>query len=144
MKHIFNLFSTNLLPACLLLITLSCNACSSGEPEVQDNFPFEVSIMPVPDAIAKKETVEIRITIVPSGNYRKTHYYLRYFQFDGEGTLRYEDRPPFQPNDLYMIHAKEFRLYYTSASTVTQSFDIWISDNFGNEQQLNFQFSSND
>ncbi|WP_449397669.1 TraQ conjugal transfer family protein [Chryseobacterium wanjuense] len=32
----------------------------------------------------------------------------------------------FVPNDFYLLTQKEFRLYYTSESTVSQSFDIWI------------------
>ncbi|MCC2600503.1 DUF3872 domain-containing protein [Sphingobacterium sp. FBM7-1] len=47
-------------------------------------------------------------------------------------------------NDLYNLPQTQFRLYYTSQSTVSQSFDIWISDNFGNEKQVSFQFNSRD
>jgi hypothetical protein len=42
------------------------------------------------------------------------------------------------------LQAKQFRLYYTSNSTVSQSFDVWISDNFGNEKQLSFEFNNSD
>lgn len=43
--------------------------------------------------------------------------------------------------DEYPLSKKEFRLYYTSESSVSQSFDIWISDNMGNKQEVNFQFN---
>jgi hypothetical protein len=100
--------------------------------------------MPVPAAIAKGNTVEIRLTIQPAGNYTGTQYFIRYFQFDGQGTLRYYSEPPYQPNDLYRIPTDNFRLYYTSNSAVSQSFEIWISDNFGNEKQLSFEFNNSD
>jgi len=100
--------------------------------------------MPVPKDVANGQTVEIRITIQRTGNYSNTQYFLRYFQFDGQGTLRYYDEPPYLPNDLYSLPTEQFRLYYTSASTVSQSFDVWISDSFGNEKQLSFQFNSSD
>ncbi|MDX3913924.1 MAG: DUF3872 domain-containing protein [Pseudosphingobacterium sp.] len=120
------------------------SSCDKDELEIQQNYPFEVKVMPVPGDVASGQTVEIRITIERSGNFNDANYFIRYFQFDGKGTLRYYSEPPYLPNDLYELPATQFRLYYTSQSTVSQSFDIWISDNFGNEKQLNFQFNSND
>ena len=90
------------------------------------------------------QTVEIRITIQRIGNYSNTQYFLRYFQFDGQGTLQYYDEPPYLPNDLYQLPTEQFRLYYTSTSAISQSFDVWISDSFGNEKQITFQFNSSD
>ena len=129
----------------LLLSMLILNSsCNKDKLDIQTNFPFELSVMPIPKGVAKGKTVEIRMTIKPSGNYQGTEYFIRYFQFDGTGTLRYWHEAPYEPNDLYLLADKEFRLYYTSASTVSQSFDIWVSDNFGNEQQMSFQFNNID
>ncbi|MGQ2985069.1 TraQ conjugal transfer family protein [Flavobacterium sp.] len=131
----------------ILSVTLGCLSCASSQDEeldIQDNFPFEVSVMPVPDEVANGQTVEIRFTIQPTGSYDNTHYFIRYFQFDGQGTLQYFDQAPYLPNDVYDLPELQFRLYYTSASTTSQSFDVWISDNFGNEQQVSFQFNSSD
>ncbi|WP_444660049.1 DUF3872 domain-containing protein [Flavobacterium columnare] len=100
--------------------------------------------MPIPKEVASGQTVEIRITIQRTGNYSNTQYFLRYFQFDGQGTLRYYDELPYLPNDLYSLPKEQFRLYYTSGSTVSQSFEVWISDSFGNEKQLSFEFNSSD
>lgn len=150
MITIFNKFRIGLLPIfALLLIILTASAslvsCSKDdELEIQNDFPFEVKVMPVPKEVSSGKTVEIRITIQGSGNYQNVQYYLRYFQFDGQGTLRYYDEPPYLPNDLYPLPTEQFRLYYTPQSTVTQSFDIWISDNFGNEKQVSFQFNSSE
>ena len=141
----FNKFRIGLLPMYVLLAILisSFTSCSKDELEIQNDFPFEVRVMPVPKEIANGNTVEIRLTIQPTSNYRNAQYYLRYFQFDGQGTLQYYEEPPYLPNDLYPLQAKQFRLYYTSNSTVSQSFDVWISDNLGNEKQLSFEFNSN-
>lgn len=129
----------------LLAILISfATSCSKDELEIQNDFPFEVKVMPVPKEIANGNTVEIRLTIQPAGNYSNTQYFIRYFQFDGQGTLKYFDAIPYLPNDLYQLPAKQFRLYYTSKSTVSQSFDVWVSDNFGNEKQMSFQFNSSD
>lgn len=120
------------------------SSCTQDELEVQQNFPFEVTIMPVPKDIAKDETVEIRIKINPKATYSETQYFIRYFQFDGMGTLRYFEDPAYSPNDSYPLPQKEFRLYYTSTSAVSQSFKIWISDSFDNEKEFEFQFNSKD
>ena len=139
-SKLFNFGRFTVVALFILIITLSCG--NDDQLEVQNDFPFEVDIMPVPKEISLGQTVEIRISIQRSGDYEGTEYYLRYFQFDGEGTLQYYDDPPYQPNDLYPLSEEEFRLYYTSTSTVTQSFDIWISDNFENEEKVSFQFNN--
>lgn len=147
MIAIFNKFRIGLSPIYVMLAILTASvtlvSCrKDDELEIQNDFPFEVKIMPVPKEVTNGQTIEIRITIQKSGNYRNTQYYLRYFQFDGKGALRYYDEPPYLPNDLYSLPAEQFRLYYTSNSTVSQSFEIWISDSFGNEKQLSFDFNS--
>jgi hypothetical protein len=146
MRAFFNKFTNGLLPVLMavLISSITLVSCDKGDLEIQHDFPFEVKVMPVPADIAKGNTVEIRLTIQPAGNYTGTQYFIRYFQFDGQGTLRYYSEPPYQPNDLYRITTDDFRLYYTSNSTVSQSFEVWISDNFGNERQLSFEFNSSD
>ena len=149
MMTIFNRLNVSRFTICWLLaiftVLITVVSCSNDDGlEIQHNFPFEVEVMPVPKEIANGETVEIRIVLKQSGNYSGTEYFIRYFQFEGEGSLRYADDPPYQPNDSYPLPAYQFRLYYTSGSTVSQSFDIWISDNFGNEEQVNFQFNNKD
>lgn len=144
MKRILN--RANFLWLLLLVIT-SCtilSSCNKDELDIQQNFPFEVKVMPVPGDIANGQTVEIRMTIERSGNFNGAKYFIRYFQYDGQGTLRYYNEPPYMPNDLYQLPATQFRLYYASQSAVSQSFDVWISDNFGNEKQISFQFNNKD
>lgn len=126
----------------ILLVTVGISACNKRALKIQQNFPFDVEVMPVPKEVANAQKVEIRFKIVRSGNYGNTHYFIRYFQFDGKGKLQYGDKLPYGPNDLYPLPSEQFTLYYTSASSVSQNFDVWISDNFGNEKQLSFEFNS--
>ena len=147
MIAIFNKFRIGLLPIFILLAILTASvtlvSCSKDdELEIQNDFPFEVNVMPVPKDVSNGQKVEIRITIQRKGNYSNTQYFLRYFQFDGTGTLQYYNEPHYLPNDLYSLPIEQFRLYYTSTSAVSQSFEVWISDSFGNEKQLSFQFNS--
>jgi hypothetical protein len=123
-------------------LTLGLGSCKKdNELKIQKDFPFEVNVMPVPKEVANGLSVELRITILPSANYSGAEYHLRYCQFDGQGMLQYNDEPPYKPNNLYFLTAKQFRLYYTSASTVSQYFEVWISDGEGNEKQLSFQLA---
>jgi len=129
MIAIFNKFRIrlNTVYVCLAILTATVPlvSCSKDdELEIQNDFPFEVKVMPVPKNITKGQTVEILITIQRIGNYTGTQYALRYFQFDGQGSLKYYDEPPYLPNDLYPLPAEQFRLYYTSTSAVSQSFAV--------------------
>ncbi|MBF4491521.1 DUF3872 domain-containing protein [Flavobacterium sp. MR2016-29] len=142
MKAILNRFKKVILPVLMCFFTLL--SCDTDELEIKHDFPFELKVMPVPEEIANHSTVEIRISIERPESYSGAAYFIRYFQFDGKGTLQYYDEQPYLPNDLYPLKAKEFRLLYTSQSVVSQSFEVWISDNFGNEKQLSFQFNSAD
>ena len=142
MKAIFKRSKRAVLAVLMCSFTLL--SCDQDKMEIQQDFPFEVQVMPVPKEIARGNTVEIRISIAQNNSYTGTGYFIRYFQFDGKGTLQYYDQPHYLPNDLYPLDSKEFRLYYTSQSAVSQSFDVWISDNFGNEKQLSFELNSSD
>ncbi|MFZ4860909.1 DUF3872 domain-containing protein [Sphingobacterium sp. Mn56C] len=146
---IFNKLRAKLVPVYILLAILTASvtlvSCSKdNDLEIQNDFPFEINVMPVPKDVVNGQTVEIRIMIQRKGSYHNTKYYIRYFQFDGKGTLQYNDEQPYLPNDLYQLQTEQFRLYYTSASIVSQSFDVWISDSFGNEKRISFQFNSKD
>jgi hypothetical protein len=141
LKNTFSGISRALLALAVLATAYSC---TSDTLELQQDFPFEVTVMPVPKEIATGQTVEIRITIQPGGHYSGTEYFIRYFQFDGQGSLHRDGQPDYIPNDSYALPQNEFRLYYTALSSVSQSFDVWISDSFGNEKLLHFQFNSSD
>lgn len=143
-RHINKGLSLLLMIPIMILFELILSSCEQDQLEIQQNFPFEVSMMPIPKDIANGESVEIRLKIISQGSFTNTKYYLRYFQFDGSGTLRYYNEPPYLPNDSYELSEKEFRLYYKSNSTVSQSFDVWIFDSFGNEKQISFQLNNKD
>jgi len=125
-----------------ILAIMLLSGCEKEVLDVQEVFPFEMKVMPVPKDIAMGETVEIRFSIISKGNYSGNTYSIRYFQHDGQGRLSYLGHKPYKPNDLYPLAEKEFRLYYMSKSVVSQQFDVWIVDSFGNEKQISFQFNN--
>ena len=88
MITIFNKLRTGLLAIHLLLAILTgsitLSSCDKDELEIQQDYSFDVNVMPVPSEVANGQTVEIRITIQRTGNYSNTAYFIRYFQFDGQ------------------------------------------------------------
>ena len=115
-------------------------ACNDGI-NVNQSYSFDLKTMPVPKRIVKGDTVEIRCQIVKEGNYAGTVYYIRYFQPDGKGELKLGSKV-LLPNDLYQLKNEEFRLYYTSNCTDSQTIDIYIVDSFGKVVIKSFSFSN--
>ncbi|KAA5108023.1 DUF3872 domain-containing protein, partial [Bacteroides fragilis] len=69
-------------------------------------------------------------------------YTIRYFQFDGEGTLKLDNGLVFLPNDRYLLENEKFRLYYTSECDESQSLTITVEDNFGNAFEWEVEFNN--
>ncbi|WP_159476294.1 TraQ conjugal transfer family protein [Chryseobacterium sp. 18068] len=144
MKNVINsklsiLFRYSLL---VYIISLLLSSCQDNDLEIQQDFPFEVEISPVPSEIAENQTVEIRISLLTSSNFNGTSYRIRYFQYEGAGQLRYFNDEPYLPNDEYPLKQKQFRLYYTSQAPESHQFSIWIKNSFGNERRVDFEFDN--
>ena len=122
------------LAACLL------SACND-EMDVQQSYPFKVETLPVPTRIVKGETVEIRCELKSEGDFDGTVYTIRYFQYDGEGSLKLDNGLEFKPNDRYLLENRKFRLYYTSLCDETQNFIVVVEDNWGNMTEMEFDFN---
>ena len=83
-------------------IILLLSACNS-QLDIQQQYPFTLSAMPVQKSIVIDETAEIRMKIIREGHFEETEYYIRYYQPDGTGDLKLEDGTVFLPNDLYKL-----------------------------------------
>ena len=112
------------------------------ELDIQQSYPFTVETMPVPGKVTRGQTVEIRCEMKKEGNYANTLYTIRYFQFEGEGTLKMDNGITFLPNDRYLLENEKFRLYYTSECSEAQNFIVVVEDNFGNAYELEFDFNN--
>jgi len=120
---------------------LLLSACSS-HLDIQQQYPFTLSAMPVQKSIVIDETAEIRMKIIREGHFEETEYYIRYYQPDGTGDLKLEDGTVLLPNDLYKLTEDVFRLYYTSKATDQQRIDVYVEDNFGQTEQISFNFNN--
>ena len=122
----------------MILLLSACNT----QLDIQQQYPFTLSAMPVQKSIVIDETAEIRMKIIREGHFEETEYYIRYYQPDGTGDLKLEDGTVLLPNDLYKLTEDVFRLYYTSKSTDQQKIDIYVEDNFGQTEQISFNFNN--
>lgn len=117
-------------------------ASCDDELDIQQSYPFTVETMPVPNKVTRGQTVEIRCEMKKEGNYANTLYTIRYFQFEGEGTLKMDNGITFLPNDRYLLENEKFRLHYTSGCSEAQNFIVVVEDNFGNAYELEFDFNN--
>lgn len=128
----------------LFAILLALTSCSD-DLDVQQSYPFTVEVMPYGDKIKQGETVELRFEIKPEGNYANTLYTIRYFQYDGEGTLKLVDGPVLVNNDRVLLESKTFRLTYTAKSSQAHKLLIVIEDNFNSAPwEQTFEFNGKD
>ena len=129
-----------------LVIAAVCGLTScSDDLDVQQSYPFTVEVMPYADKITAGQTVELRFEIIPEGNYANTLYTIRYFQYDGEGTLKLVDGPVLVNNDRVLLESKTFRLNYTAKSADAHKFLVVVEDNFGSTPwEQTFEFNGKD
>lgn len=130
--------------AILFTLVFTLSSCSD-DLDVQQSYPFTVEVMPYADKIAQGQTVELRFEIKPEGNYTNTLYTIRYFQYDGEGSLKLVDGPMLVNNDRVLLESKIFRLNYTAKSVDAHKFLVVIQDNFNSTPwEQTFEFNGKD
>lgn len=134
---IYRIFTGCYIVAALVLVA----ACNDGL-DIQTKYLFTVETMPVPKELKVNETAEIRCELKREGRWEDARYTIRWFLFDGEGTLKLDDGTVLLPNDRYPLEKETFRLYYTSASTDQQTIDVYVQDSFGQLVQLTFSFNN--
>ena len=122
-------------------VSITFMSCDE-DMDIQQSYPFTVETMPVPNKVSMGETVEIRCELKKEGDYANTLYTIRYFQYEGEGTLKMDNGITFLPNDRYLLENEKFRLYYTSECDEAQNFIVVVEDNFGNSYELEFDFNN--
>src|SRR5690606_15280730 len=115
MKTLIRKYRLHLQAMFLLLAMLVCavvlTSCEQDKLDIQQNCAVHVHVMPLPTEVANAQTVERRITVDRPGNFIDAEYFVRYFQFDGHGTVRYYPVPPYMPKGLYLLPHTQFRLY---------------------------------
>ena len=116
------------LALCLFAAVSLTLASCDDDMDIQQSYPFTVETMPVPNKVTKGQTVEIRCELKRTGEFANTLYTIRYFQFEGEGTLKMAGGITFLPNDRYLLENDKFRLYYTADGDEAHNFIVVVDD----------------
>ena len=127
---------------CLITAVSFTLVSCDDDMDIQQSYPFTVEVMPVPNKITKGQTVEIRCELKKEGDFTGTLYTIRYFQFEGEGSLKMDNGITFLPNDRYLLENETFRLYYTAEGEEAHNFIVVVEDNFKNSYELEFDFNN--
>ena len=126
-----------------VIVCVCISSCQKEDLDIQQAYPFTVDVMPYRDKIAVGETVELRMAIKAEGNYDKTAYTIRYFQYEGDGSLSLDGTTILTDNDRFLLPDKEFRLYYTSNSPDSHKFLVTVEDNQGSAPwEQTFEFNN--
>lgn len=97
-----------LMCGCIAVALFCCISCND-DLDIHQSYEFTVETMPVPKELAKGESAEIRCTLKRSDEFADALYTIRYFQFDGEGTLSLNKSLVLLPNDRYLFENEQFR-----------------------------------
>lgn len=134
-----------MLVGCYMVVALVLTTACNSQLDVQTKYPFTVETMPVPKKLKVNETAEIRCELLREGRWNDTRYTIRWFLYDGKGTLKLDaDGTELLPNDRYLLTKESFRLYYTSLSDEQSEFSVWIEDSDGQSTELEFSFNTED
>ena len=106
------------------------------------DYSFTFTSLPVPSQILLNDTIEIKCQLIKADERNDADYSIRYFQPNGKGTLLLEDGVVLQPNELYPLDSKEFKLSYVSGSEERQTIDVYITDSRGQTVQRSFSFEN--
>ena len=136
-----NAFATIFSAMLATVVAIALVSCDN-DLDVQQGYPFTVETMPVPNKVTRGQTVEIRCELKKTGDFANTLYTIRYFQFEGEGTLKMAGGITFLPNDRYLLENEKFRLYYTAEGDEAHNFIVVVEDNFNNSYELEFDFNN--
>ena len=127
---------------CLFAAIARTLVSCDDDMDIQQSYPFTVETMPVPNKVTRGQTVEIRCELKKTGDFANTLYTIRYFQFEGEGTLKMAGGITFLPNDRYLLENEKFRLYYTAEGYEAHNFIVVVEDNFYISYELEFDFNN--
>lgn len=131
-----------MLVGCYIVAALVLVAACNDKLDIQTSYPFTVETMPVPKKLKVNETAEIRCELKRDGRWEDTRYTIRWFLYDGKGTLKLDDGTVLLPNDRYPLEKETFRLYYTSLSDDQSSLKIWVEDSFGQSVEMEFSYNN--
>ena len=131
-----------MLVGCYIVAALVLVSACNDRLDIETKYPFTVETMPVPKKLKVNETAEIRCELKREGRWEDARYTIRWFLYDGKGSLKLDDGTVLLPNDRYPLTKETFRLYYTSQSDDQSSFSVWVEDSDKQSVEMSFDFNN--
>ncbi len=137
MKRFASYFLYTLL---LAAVACACSGCSD-DLDIRRDYPYRVETLPLPKLLKKGESVALEFSIVREGNYAGTTYKYRYFQSEGEGSLKDGKGKVIPVNRFQTIASDDFVLTYTNLAEEQAQLDFVFEDNFGQRVEYSVTFA---
>lgn len=136
--------------ALAVLLLYACN----DKLDVQQEYDFSLSCWHLQSAIRKDESVEMRLTLNRSGDFRDTRYYIGYIQMEGKGEVYDKNGTRLVNRELHELETitdldqnnpneQVFTLFYKSLSSKSSQIRLVVVDSFNQERTLDIAFENN-
>ena len=133
--------------ALAVLFLYACN----DKLNVQQEYDFSLSCWHLQSAIRKDESVEMRLTLNRSGNFRDTRYYIGYIHMEGKGEVYDKNGTRLVNRELHELETitdldqsnpneQVFTLFYKSLSSKSSQIRLVVVDSFNQERTLDIAF----
>jgi len=123
----------------LLASAIVC-ACNDNL-DIKQDYWYSIEILPLPKSIKQGQTVALEFSIIREGYYTGTSYRFRYFQSEGEETLKNDKGKTLPMNLFHAIASDNFVLNYQCDSEEQQQLDFVFEDNFGQRVEYTVKFT---
>lgn len=136
--------------ALAVLFLYACN----DKLNVQQEYDFSLSCWHLQSTIRKDESVEMRLTLNRSGDFRDTRYYIGYIQMEGKGEVYDKNGTRLVNRELHELETitdldqsnpneQVFTLFYKSLSSKSSQIRLVVVDSFNQERTLDIAFENN-
>jgi hypothetical protein len=123
----------------LLASAIVC-ACND-DLDIKQDYLYSIEILPLPKSLKQGQTVALEFSIIREGYYTGASYRFRYFQSEGEGTLKNDKGKTLPMNRFHAIASDNFVLNYQCDSEEQQQLDFVFEDNFGQRVEYTVKFT---
>lgn len=137
-----------------IMFTLLCLLGSCDDKlEVQQAYDFSLTSWYLQNTISPNETVEIRLTLNRTGNYKEASYQIGYVQMEGSGEVYDKKNVPLVNQEMQPLDSvaeldssdpcrQVFTLFYRNRSSKNAEIKFVVTDNFHQERELDISFGT--
>ena len=124
----------------VLLLSVVICACND-DLDIKQDYRYSIETLPLPKSLKQGQTVALEFSIIREGYYTGASYRFRYFQSEGEGTLKNDKGQTLPMNRFHAIASDNFMLNYKCLVEEQQQLDFVFEDNFGQRVEYMVKFT---